>query len=127
MLQDRADDDVTLDARLRMTSGADVLLVGLDERRYSQWEIDLFTDEARVRIAHFGGEVRWQSARPLSGWPAIRELGPEQVTLTDLPRIMSLVLDDIVAALGEGRPPICDGGSALETLRLCNELIAKVR
>jgi predicted dehydrogenase len=127
-MADRAGDDRTIDARLRCANGADLILIGLDERRYSQWEIDLFAERARVRITHFGAEVQWQHTRPVPGAPNIQALSPDvEVAQTDLPHIMRRVLDDIVAALDEGRQPICNGRSALRTLQVCNALIAKSR
>ncbi len=125
---DYREDDPTPDARLAFRGGAIAYLLGCDDRAYGIWEMDILGENARARLVAGGAAVEWYAVGEERIAPASRELrDPPRRVETRLATVMAAVLDNVVAAARTGEPLRSDGRSALATLRVCNELIAKTR
>ncbi len=125
---DSREDDPTVDARLVFRDGPVAYLVGCDDRAYGIWEMDILGETARARLVAEGAAVEWYAAADERIAPGARALAhPPRRIETRLPTVMTTVLDNVVAAARAGEPLRSDGRSALATLRVCNELIAKTR
>jgi predicted dehydrogenase len=124
---DFATADPTVDAWL-VLGGVPVYLVGIDSRHYSLFEMDLFGTRGRVTLANFGNWLEW--------FPRKNPTSPDQVgDLRERPRIqrrgapvaMRFVLKEIIHALRTGGRVRSNGETALETLRVCIELVECVQ
>lgn len=120
-------DDPTVDARLLM-GDVPVYLIGLDERRYSIFEIHILGTLGRVNIKSFGQEVEWfkrQTGPHLEGYQLLNS--PSNLSETDLPLAMTYALQEIIQAIFTGKPVRSNGESALAVLRVCCELAAQAK
>lgn len=122
---DFSPDDPTLDVRMEFETGAVAYVLGSDERLFSIWELDLLAEKGRVRFSEFGHKVELFCAREDPVFKGYRTLGEGRAESSDLDTIMLRVLHGIIGAVMNGGRLPSDGRSALETLRVCNELIAQ--
>ena len=78
-------DDSALTFRVRMQTGFDAILIGMEGLSYDQFEIDLFYSDSRVEIANGGTQMRQYPViadRFYKGYP---QLGPAVVIGADGP------------------------------------------
>ena len=124
---DFAINDPTVDAHL-LIGDVVVYLIGLDEREYSIFEIDILGALGRVKVKSFGRETEWFQRQPdprLKGYHDLNS--PGTVYQTELARVMAHALQEIVHAIFTGEPVRSNGESALATLRVCQQLATQAR
>ncbi len=119
--------DPTVDALLMM-GGVPVYLMGIDSRRYSVFEMEIFGTKGRVSLANFGRRLEWFPQEDATGPDQVGELR-ERPTIQrrGAPTAMRLALEEIIQALRTGGRVRSNGETALEALRVCSELAERVR
>src|SRR2546426_2133490 len=127
-LTDYVATDPTVTAWLEFANGAEVHLIGCDDRRYTLWEIDLFGPAWRFRITQTGLQVESYALRADfidSGSKALDAV--PAVCTTDLSRAVYSALENIVARVREGQALRSTGRTALEALKVCNNIIREAQ
>lgn len=117
-------DDPTLDARL-VFEHTTAYLIGVDERSFSLFELDLVGTKGRVQIQNFGYQMSWAQVQPDPLYKDHLMLeNPARIEDTGLPQAMLLALDEILNAMEFGEKVRSNGRTALATLKVCNHLAA---
>lgn len=123
---DFTDADPTVDA-LVLLQDVPVYLMGLDERCYSQFEIDIFCAAARVSITHHGRYIQVRRLLPDSGLGGHSYLddvaGIEEI---DASNAMVGVLQTLIASLGKANPTR-RGDHIMCVMELCDKLAGSGR
>ena len=114
-------DDPTVDAHL-VFGDISVYLLGLDEREYTLFEIDILGTLGRVKVKS-GGQTEWSRRQPDPDFDDYRNLSlyDSHCTTSDV-QPMFLALQEIVHAAFSGVRVRSNGKSALATLRVCRQL-----
>jgi len=110
--------DPSLDVTLGLSSGGVASLRGVDASNYSIFEMDLLTGCGRVSIRDSGHRVDLFRARPSGRYEGYSELVAEPHDLGDMRNLMLHAVEDLAAALREGRAPLCTAEDALAALRI---------
>lgn len=119
---DSTPDDPTVDARA-VFGGVPVYLLGTGGGEYDIFEIQIFGTAGRVDVRNFGREMVWYRRSKSSDLPETRELSPRgAIRRVRHMTAMKHALDEIVHAVLAGGDVASSGASALETLRVCDEL-----
>ena len=120
-------DDPTVDARLLFGDVA-VYLIGVDEREYSIFEIDILGTSGRVKVKSGGRETEWFQRRPDPRYEGYRELSlRSRDCRPSHAQPMSHALQEIVHAILSGLTVRSNGESALATLRVCRQLAVQAK
>ena len=120
-------DDPTVDARLQF-GDIPVYLIGVDERAYSLFEMQILGTLGRVDVKSSGREVKWYRVQPdaqCAGYQALYL--QDRWTQTEGGRAMAFALQEIVESIFTRQSVRSNGDSALATLRACRELAAQAR
>ena len=114
-------DDPTVDAHL-VFGDISVYLLGLDEREYTLFEIDILGTLGRVKVKS-SGQTEWFRRQPDPDFVGYRKLSLyySDCITSDL-QPMFLALQEIVHAALSGVRVRSNGKSALATLRVCRQL-----
>lgn len=113
------DGDMTVDAYLVFDGGVPCYILGFDKQYYDVFEMDFMGTEGRIRIDNFGQIFRYwnREPNPLAGGDIElieKPLGFE----SEYRYAMSYAVRNLVDALdGKGKLK-CDGGKALEVLKI---------
>ena len=122
---DFAADDPTVDALLQF-GDIPVYLIGVDERAYSLFEIQILGTLGRVNVRSSGREVEWYRVQADAQFGDHRALCLQDNWIkTDPERAMAHVLQDMIKAVVTGQSVLSNGESALATLRVCCRLAAQ--
>ncbi len=116
--------DPTLDAELRLASGARVVLAGLDTARYTAFEMDLVGTDGRLRVTESGHVLeRWavgdDPRHP--GYRVLRPAGRIEGALRDT---TLHAVEDLVDCVRTGATPACDGDDGVAALTLVDAVRA---
>jgi len=125
-LTDFSPDDPTVDARLDFDSVV-AYLIGLDERAFSLFEIDVIGSRLRINIEDFGYRIRWSNLVQDPRFPDHAMLQAASIEETELFQCMPRTLQDILDALRFGREVQSNGRTALLTLEICDRLASLAR
>lgn len=119
---DFSPDDPTVDAVLSF-GDTTVYLIGLDDRDYSLFEVDVIGTLGRVKMERFGFGVSWSEVvtDPDFAGHHCLEAVPNLVQ-TELQAAMGLALDEIIRALESGGQVRSNGVTALVALQTCHRL-----
>ena len=113
-------DDPTVDARL-LFNGTAVYLIGVDERQYTLFEMDILGTEGRITLKRNKEEWFQRESDPL--FEGYHMLGLRSINIQEdkIPP-MSHALKNIIQAINNGLAVNSNGHSALATLRVCHQL-----
>ncbi len=126
-LVDFVADDPTVDARLQF-GDIPVYLIGVDERAYSLFEIQILGTVGRVDVKSSGREVKWYRVQPDPQFAGYRVLHLQDTwTQTGAERAMAFALQEIVESIFTRQSVRSNGESALATLRVCHQLAAQAK
>jgi len=118
-IMDYSWDDPTVDARF-IAGGVPVYLIGLDNRKYGMFEINIFSERGRIVVENYGEKVVLYRARGRKASGSAVELGKEIVMKKKAGfSLMEKVLDEIVRAIRTGSPIRSTGRTALQTVEAC--------
>lgn len=115
-------DDPTRTAYLEFESGAQVMLIGTDEREATIWEIDIIGPGWRVRITDAGEGVEEYATAPDPLFPGYRALAKIATRSTELHNTMAVALSNIINAITHGEALRSSGATAMKTLANCNRI-----
>ena len=122
---DSGDDDPALDILLHFPGSVKAYLLAGNVKHYSMDEIDVWAEKIRVRIADYSKFVHFR--RPTfddaSGKCKLTE--PVESRRTSYDRLMLTILESIVAAVLTGSALPSTGRTAVETLNLCENILAQ--
>lgn len=120
-------EDPTVDALLQFGK-TPVYLIGVDERAYSLFEIQILGTLGRVDVRSSGREIEWYRIAADAQFEGHRMLSLQETwTKRDPERTLAHVVENIVEAIDTGCPVPSNGVSALATLRVCCQLVAQTR
>ncbi len=122
---DYSDSDPTLDAVVKFGGGR-VYFIGLDSRRYSIAEADLFFEKCRITIKDFGRVIITYSLARDAYYPQEKVLRPLKPLKTSL-SLLEDALVNIVGILDGVELPVVSGNDALRTQKALTEILKKVR
>ena len=119
--------DPTLDAELRLASGAGVRLAGLDMERFTAFEMDLTGTTGRVRITESGHVIERFGVGDDPRHPGYRVLRPAE-RVTGVLRDATLhAVADLSRCVREGGEPACTGEDGVAALALAASIGAALR
>ena len=110
--------DPTLDVTLATVSGAVAKLRGSDSESFTMFEMDLLGDHGRIEIRDSGHRIELFKAGPSPRYGGYTELLPEARDFGDMRNMTLHAVEDLAAALREGRPPLCPAEDGLAALRI---------
>jgi predicted dehydrogenase len=111
-------DDPSLDVNLGLISGAAATLRAADHKAFSIFEMDLLAETGRVSIRNSGHTIDLYRSTPSERYSGYSELAPEAHDLGDMRNTMLNAVNDLAAALTEGRPALCTAGDGVAALRI---------
>ena len=120
---DFAKGDPTLDAMLYFREGAKAHFIGLDERKFSIFEIDLLFSGARIILLDGGTKYSLQKVIPHADFPGYKCLGAKEILPTQKNKALLSLVDNVVNHIEKGEPLLSSAGDALETKEVCCRLI----
>ncbi len=122
-----AGDDPTLDAFLRLQSGATAHLQGGDASEFNLFEMDLVGSMGRARIVELGHRIEIHARADSPHATGYRTLVPVAEWGGGMRDLLLHAVEDLANALREGRPPRCSGEDAVEALRIGLAVIESAR
>ncbi len=108
--------DPTCHVRLTFAGGQSGVLLGLDERCYTVFEMDVLGTAGRLRIADSGMRLEWFEAAPSPHYSGYRSLQSTGETVAGFRDVALRMVENVVAALRNGTPPRCNGADAIAAL-----------
>jgi predicted dehydrogenase len=115
-LTDPESEDPTCHACMTFAGGQTGVLLGLDERCYTAFEMDVIGTEGRLRIADAGMRLEWfrvASSPHFSGYRTLQSTGDAVTGFRDA---ALRVVEDVVVALRTGARPQCNGEDGVAAL-----------
>ncbi len=120
---DHREDDPTLSAVMRYEFCDPVFLTGCDERCYSVFEIDMLFEKGRMVFEDLGFRFRRYAVREDPLYPGDQDLVLEEHNETGMMHSLPLLWQQVVDTI-QNQTPIHSGGElALETQRVCTDLL----
>jgi predicted dehydrogenase len=113
---DPASADPTCHVRMSFQQGQAGFLLGLDERRFTIFEMDCIGTTGRLRIADSGMRLSWSSVADSPHYSGYRTLGPGAEVAGGFQDAALRLIEDAVAAQRAGTQPLCSGEDALAAL-----------
>lgn len=110
--------DPTLDLVIGLEGGRLATLRAADSRRFTVFEMDILTSEGRVQISDSGHRIALFKAVRSGRYTGYVELQQLERDLGDRRDLMLHAVEDAVAALASGRPPLSSGRDGLAALRI---------
>ncbi len=98
-------------------------LVHAGSSSYNHIQVDVYGDRGRLQLLEQGGRIEWQIAEESPLFNGFEHLGTANTMSTGLEWMCYFVVDDLVAAVEESKPPACDGDDAVQTLKLCERFL----
>jgi len=112
--------DATLDIELELRGGGRGWLIGLDDRNFTLFEMDLVGTKGRVRITEAGHVLEGFTVGDSTRFGGYRELRPAAAPLaTGLADVLLHAVRDIVECLRSNRDPRCTGHDGVAALAIC--------
>jgi predicted dehydrogenase len=108
--------DPTCHARMTFADGQTGFLLGLDEERFTIFEMDVIGTEGRLRISDSGMRFTWSSVAGspyFSGYRTLESAGDVVAGFKDVALFM---IEDVVSALRHGTRPRCSGEDGVAAL-----------
>lgn len=118
-LHDHFPDDPSVPFMLRSGDGVPITVNTAHAKDYALFELELVTSTGTVRMEAGGMLFRERSVVDSEEFPGYRVLGSDRITLGEYRRAMSAMVDNQHRFLTAGQRLACDGGTALDTQRLC--------
>lgn len=108
--------DPTCHVRLSFGDGQTGFLLGLDEERYTIFEMDIMGTLGRLQISDSGMRLAWYSVADSPYFSGYRTLQSPRVEAAGFKDIALRMVEDVVASVRQGIEPRCsgeDGAAAL--------------
>lgn len=118
-LHDHFPDDPSVPFMLRSGDGVPITVNTAHAEDYALFELELVTSTGTVRMEAGGMLFRERSVVDSEEFPGYRVLGSDRISSGEYRRAMSAMVDNQHRFLTTGQRLACDGGTALETQRLC--------
>jgi predicted dehydrogenase len=112
--------DPTLDVALGLVDGARGTLTGLPRTAHATFELDLVGTAGRARLTEIGWRLSLEEAAPSPRFPGYRELAPAWEATDALHDAVLHAVEDLVAAVEEGRDPRATGPDAVAALAVAD-------
>jgi predicted dehydrogenase len=113
---DPASSDPTCHVRMSFQQGQTGFLLGLDERRFTIFEMDCIGTTGRLRITDSGMRLTWSTVGDSPHYSGYRTLGPGAELAGGFRDAALRLIEDAVAAQRAGTQPLCSGEDALAAL-----------
>lgn len=113
---DRECFDPTCHVRMTFAGGQTGVLLGLDEERFTVFEMDVIGTEGRLRIADSGMRLEWFAVAASPHYTGYQTLQSRGETVTGFRDVALRMVEDVVAALRNGTRPQCNGEDAVAAL-----------
>lgn len=112
--------DPTCHVRLSFRGGQSGFLLGLDEERFTVFEMDCIGTDGRLRITDSGMHLTWSAVGESPYYSGYRILLPRAEASAGFRDVALRMIEDVVAALGCGGRPRCTGEDALAALAVAD-------
>ncbi|GLR12922.1 1-carboxy-3-chloro-3,4-dihydroxycyclo hexa-1,5-diene dehydrogenase [Chitinimonas prasina] len=119
--------DPSPSVQLGFACGATGWLQALSHHDYASFELEVFTDQARLRFSESGQVFESWRAGESPDYPGYRQLLPQGRQDDLLKDVLLHAVTDLVEAVQQGRPALCQGGDGLTALRLAEAAIASLQ
>lgn len=107
--------------------GAEVVCVGIPRTPYNIFELDMFYEEGRIRIAENGRRIEISGHAQDNEFSHLRLLNPEPSVVTcDWQRSFDYGLDDLLESIRGHRPPLCGFKSSIACARTLDEVASLI-
>jgi predicted dehydrogenase len=116
-------DDPTVSAFLRCPRCPEVFLIGLDERRFTHFEVDIIDADGRFQIDRDHRRLRRSAVADDTGQPPGRRLVEVECADSGYDQAMTNLMAHVSDVIENRRPPLCSGREALATLGLAEALV----
>ena len=110
--------DPTLDVFLELQCGATAYLHGCNEKAFSVFEMDLLGTRGRIRITESGESIETYTVVDDTQYAGYRTLTLTNRTAAGLHNVLLHAVEDLVASVTRGRPPLCTAWDGVEALRI---------
>lgn len=124
-IYDFYDSDPSRSAFLKFEYCPQFFLQALDERCYTLFEIDIFTEQARYIIHNDHRDMHVYEKRDHVGIPMGQRLVSLGVQKTDYEFCMSNLIENLNQVLSASTEPLCSGRTALQSLELTHDLVTQ--
>lgn len=114
--------DPSVSAFLKFERCPNFFMQALDERYYTLFEVDIFTDQKRYIINQDHREIKIFETRGGVGIPLGKRLIYVETLQTDYESCMSGLMNNLYNVLQMKAKPLCTGQDALKALELADEL-----
>jgi predicted dehydrogenase len=108
--------DPTCHVRVTFQHGQTGFLLGLDEQRFTVFEMDCIGTAGRLRITDSGMRLTWSTVGDSPHYSGYRTLGPGVESAGGFRDAALRLIEDAVAAQRAGIRPLCSGEDALAAL-----------
>lgn len=108
--------DPTCHVRLSFRGGQSGFLMGLDEGRFTVFEMDCIGTEGRLRITDSGMHLTWSGLGESPYYSGYRVLLPRAEASGGFRDVALRMIEDVAAAAARGNRPRCTGEDALAAL-----------
>ena len=98
-----------------------------DEREYSVFEFEIFTQKKRIRFTNFGFELSMQDVVPDPMYQGFRALAKPSVRKTGLDHMLEHLVDHAVEVLDKKVKPMSTLSEGIRTQQTCLQLLASYK
>jgi predicted dehydrogenase len=95
-------------------------LLGLDEARFTAFEMDVIGTAGRLRITDSGRRFEWSTVADSSNYSGYRSLRPGEIVQRGFQDAAACLVDNVVAALESGAALKCSARDGLAALAACD-------
>ena len=113
-----ATDDPTLDAFLRLETGASAFLHGCDAKAFSLFELDLIGERGRVRIVESGHVIEVYEVADSPYYSGYQMLTLDHKEASGMGDVLLYAVQDLVNCLTQGGQPRCSGTDGVAALEI---------
>lgn len=121
-IEDYCCEDSTCSALLTLKSGGRFVMQALDCRYFTIFEIDLFFEQARIRIVDSGFTLERYAVKNNELFAGYRNMQVVKTTSTSLGTALSHAAKAVYRFLSQGGPLTCSGADGLTVQRVCLEI-----
>ncbi len=111
-----AGEEPTCHARMSFAGGETGVLLGLNERCYTVFEMDILGTEGRLRIADAGMRLEWYAVAPSAHFTGYRTLQSQGEAVAQFRDAALCMVEDVVGACRTRTRPRCDGTDGVSAL-----------
>ncbi|KKU12883.1 MAG: Oxidoreductase domain protein [Parcubacteria group bacterium GW2011_GWC2_45_7] len=122
-VNDFTNNDPSVSAVLRFSTGAEGVLHAIDSRLYTMFELDLVFEKARLRMIDSGHKLEIYGLEKSKRYIGYTMMNLQETITTSLGQSLSFAVENLYAWLEGSQPPLSTVQEALTAQKICQDII----